>query len=492
MATAPPDLRGRPIFESVPPALSSRGQDAVDLAALAGLILDPWQQIALDAALRETDDGKWASFEVAVIVPRQNGKGALLEARELAGLFLFGERLIIHTAHEFKTAQEAFRRIRFLIENTPTLLKKVKKIWASHGDEGIELHSPRCKVRGPSQCGCSGGQRLRFLARSGGSGRGFSGDCVILDEAYALTPDHMAAILPTLSARPNPQVWYTSSAGLAASELLRSIRDRGRAATDSSLCYLEWCATPNAEGKIDPENRIGWAEANPALHIRIAEEFIEKERRALPEREFTRERLGLWEEAEEAIPISPADWQAATDPMSEITGRLCFAIEAALDNSGTSIAVAGYRADGRVHAEIVTEKGGSAWVAPKISELVQKWSPGMVALDPSSPAGHLTAEILATGVDPEIVHEMGSSEMAASFAGLVADVREDRFRHLGQESVNKALSLAVVRDVGDGGKAWGRRKSAGDISSLVALTSARWALLESFPEPEDQPFGWME
>jgi phage terminase large subunit-like protein len=293
-----PDAEGRPIFESTPPALTSRGRDAVDLAALAGLYLDPWQSYALDSSLGEQDD-KWAAFEVAVIVPRQNGKGALLEARELAGLFLFGEKLIIHTAHEFKTAQEAFRRIRFLIESTPALDKRVKKIWASHGDEGIELKT---------------GQRLRFLARSGGSGRGFSGDCVILDEAYALTGDHMAAILPTLSARPNPQVWYTSSAGLAASDLLRSIRDRGRPGGEPSLCYLEWCARTREDGTVNAENRVGWVEANPAMGIRISEEFVEKERRALPEREFTRERLGLWEESEEAQPISPAEWQAACDP----------------------------------------------------------------------------------------------------------------------------------------------------------------------------------
>ena len=59
----------------------------------------------------ERADGKWAAFETALIVPRQNGKGSILEARELAGLFLFGEQLILHSAHEFKTAQEAFRRV---------------------------------------------------------------------------------------------------------------------------------------------------------------------------------------------------------------------------------------------------------------------------------------------------------------------------------------------------------------------------------------------
>ena len=78
--------------------------------------------------------------------------------------------------------------------------KRVKTVTRSHGDEGVELTT---------------GQRLRFVARSRSSGRGFTGDCVILDEAFNLNAEDMAALLPTLAARPNPQVWYASSAGMA-------------------------------------------------------------------------------------------------------------------------------------------------------------------------------------------------------------------------------------------------------------------------------------
>jgi phage terminase large subunit-like protein len=175
---------------------TSAGQEAIELAATAGLQLDPWQRNILRHSLGERTDGTWTAFEVAVIVSRQNGKGAILEARELAGLILFGERLILHSAHEMKTASEAFRRVRDLFTNYDDLRRRVAKVTLQRGDEGIELKN---------------GARLRFVARSPGSGRGFSGDCVILDEAYAVTADQIDAMLPTLSARPNPQVWYTSS-----------------------------------------------------------------------------------------------------------------------------------------------------------------------------------------------------------------------------------------------------------------------------------------
>ncbi len=94
-----------------PRYVSSSGAEAVELAASAGLLLDPWQEAVLTHGLGEQADGRWASFKVSCWVPRQNGKGAIIEARELAGLFLFKERLILHSAHEYKTASEAYIRI---------------------------------------------------------------------------------------------------------------------------------------------------------------------------------------------------------------------------------------------------------------------------------------------------------------------------------------------------------------------------------------------
>lgn len=90
-----------PRVHSVPKYASTSGDEAIELCAMAGLHLDEWQQLVLRDSLGETVDGKWAAFEVALVVPRQNGKGSLLEARELAGLFLLEEELILHSAHEF-------------------------------------------------------------------------------------------------------------------------------------------------------------------------------------------------------------------------------------------------------------------------------------------------------------------------------------------------------------------------------------------------------
>ena len=94
-------------------------------------------------ALSEREDGKWAAAEVGLLVPRQNGKGAVLAARELAGLFIVGEELIIHSAHEQATASDEFRRLLELIENTPELDRRVTKVVHGKGSEAIEVGHQR-------------------------------------------------------------------------------------------------------------------------------------------------------------------------------------------------------------------------------------------------------------------------------------------------------------------------------------------------------------
>jgi hypothetical protein len=57
-------------------------------------------------------------------VPRQNGKGEVLMARELFGMFELGEMSIVHSAHEFKTSERHFRGCEAVIKRCPELLAR--------------------------------------------------------------------------------------------------------------------------------------------------------------------------------------------------------------------------------------------------------------------------------------------------------------------------------------------------------------------------------
>src|SRR5215831_783571 len=232
-----------PRFSCRPPAAWSRGADVVDLCEAAGLVLDPWQRLVLDYWLGVGPDGRWAAFEAGLVVPRQNGKGELLLARELGSLFFdeWGERLVLHTAHEFKTSAEGFLRIVALLENVDFLRREVKQIRRTTGEEGVFFRN---------------GHRLRFLARSTSSGRGFTADVAIWDEAQILSDAPVRAMVPTMSARPNPQLVYTATAGNPLSVQLGQVRARALAGGSGSLAFLEWSVD---EAGYDPADPAEWA-----------------------------------------------------------------------------------------------------------------------------------------------------------------------------------------------------------------------------------------
>jgi phage terminase large subunit-like protein len=465
MLAGPPEGVQRPRVEHIPACVTSAGVEAIAFCTSFGLILDPWQCYALTQSLGERADGKWSSFEVAVLVPRQNGKGALLEARELAGLFLFGEQLILHSAHEFKTAQEAFRRVLFHVENTDFLRKRVKKVRTSHGEEGIELTT---------------GQRLRFVARSTGSGRGFSGDTVILDEAYNLGTEGMAALLPTLSARPNPQIWYTSSAGMETSDQLRRVRQRGLSGEQADrLAYFEWSAPADA----DLNDRHAWAQANPALGIRIDEEFVESERAAMDDAAFSRERLGIWFDPNVNTVIPPKKWAELADKDSQVQDPLVFAIDANPERGAAAIAVAGRRADGLGHVEVVDARDGTGWLLERILQLQERHKPRAWVLDPASSAGSLLPDLKDKGIEPELVSGREMAQACGAFYEAV--VENQALRHIDQPPLNSALTGARKRPLGDAW-AWHRRNSTIDISPLVAVTLA-WHGFALYGGQEPEP-----
>jgi hypothetical protein len=442
----------RPRVASVPSYSSSTGREAVELAASAGVMLDDWQAYCLETMLGERADGKWSAFEWAGIVARQNGKGEVLLARELAGLFLLDERLILHSAHEYKTAQEAFFRIKAVIENAPHLARRVRAIRNANGEQGIELHS---------------GSRLRFVARSKGSGRGFTGDCIVLDEAYNLGAEAMAALLPTLSARPNPQLIYTSSAGMEESAQLNAVRERGVRGNEPGLCYLEWSAPADA----DPLDVNAWAQANPALGGRIPVEFVQLEQRTMPLREFRRERLSIWSTPEDASVIDPESWHPLADPASRPNDPVVFALDVPPDRGSACIAVAGLRPDGLTHVEVIDDKPGTRWVVDRFAALRSRWGVVTCVIDPGSPAGAFIPALEGAGVDLILTTGRQYAQACGAFYDAVL---ARQLVHLAQPNLDAALVAGRRRPLGD---AWAwSRKDTTNIAPLVAVTLAKYGL----------------
>lgn len=165
-----------PSFALVPKHAQSEGGEACALAAGYDMKPDKWQRIVLEGWLATDSKLQWAASDCGCAVPRQNGKNAILEFTELYLSAIIGMK-ILHTAHEVKTCRKHFLRMKYYFENArkfPELSELVTYIRATNGQEAIVLKN---------------GGSIEFIARSKSSGRGFTVDVLVCDEAQELTDE---------------------------------------------------------------------------------------------------------------------------------------------------------------------------------------------------------------------------------------------------------------------------------------------------------------
>lgn len=454
-------------------ATGTYGDEAADLAELYGRPLDPEQRLAVDAAMSHDARGNWVALETCRVEPRQNGKtSGEVTAVVFADLFLFDADKISWSAHLFKTTREAFDDHKALIAGCSELSRRVKKITEANGEEAIELH---------------GGAKLQYLARSKGGGRGLGGKRVVMDEALFLTTAKVGALMPTLSARPNPQISYASSSGLLESTQLRSLRNRGRKGGDPSLVYVEHCADdPTCEAE-ECSHRVGvagcsfddearWRQANHAMERgRITLAYVAAERRAMesdPD-QFGTERLGYWQDPPaEGAELDVEQWNALADPQAAPHDPLVLALDVSPKMASAAIMAVGGAGDDPALpvAEIPTgaHRKGTHWVVDRLVELRKHGTPDVV-LDPASPAGALIPQLIAAGIEPVL---LSGREVVQACGGLLVAIADEQLRHRGDPILTAAVMGARRRAVGDSFK-WTRVNSTVDISPVAALT---WAL----------------
>ncbi|MFE6482405.1 terminase [Streptomyces sp. NPDC057757] len=475
-----------PPIETAPPSVSSAGQEAIDLAARAGLKLDPWQQHVLHVGMGEKSDGSWSAPEVAVNVPRQNGKGAIIEARVLWGLFIGGEKQILLSAHEFKTTHNTMKRIERLIQGCPDLRKRVKAYHKTVGREGIELHD---------------GRELKYIARSRGSGRGFTADCVIFDECMILGDDAMSALAPTTDAVENSQLWFLGSAGIGGpSQQLGRLRARSLAALESGLpdpvlAFFEWSISPHldecARGCTehdDLDTAASLLKANPGVGYRLQVEKSMHRRLTMGDFLYARERLGVGEYPSDKAAtwqvIGEEAWRSLTVADAKRSGTVSFAIDVTPERSHAAICAA-FPWRGGVHVTVVDHRPGVGWVVGRAKELHAKWNPRCWVIDPASAAGSLIADIEDEddGLDIEVVKPK-AREMAAACGQFYDAVTDQSLSHFDEAPLASALAGAQKRPLGDAW-AWARRIVSVDISPLVAATEAKWGLGADVAEDVD-------
>ncbi len=105
--------------------------------------------MVLDAAC-DRRDGKWAASS-GPHRAEENARRADWRIRELAGCLLFGEKLVIHWAHEWRTVSEEFTETLDLIEGSPLRRTAQGPPDRRRGKHRVQRRRPECRFMNRSR-----------------------------------------------------------------------------------------------------------------------------------------------------------------------------------------------------------------------------------------------------------------------------------------------------------------------------------------------------
>lgn len=457
------------------------GDLAAKLAADYGLEPDVWQRFVLDDWLGRRGS-MWGALTCGLSVPRQNGKNALLEIRELFGMVGLGEK-VLHTAHEVKTAQKHFRRLKYFFGQQandpaavfPELNALVQQIRSVNGQEAIFLKN---------------GGSIELVARSKNSGRGFTVDVLVMDEAQEMSEDALEALMPTTSAAPlgDPQWIFTGTppGPNAVGEVYTRVRKEALSDTPGRLTWHEW----SVDGSVDLDDRVNWRMTNPALDAqRLQMQVIEGERARFSDEGFARERLGRWpSDLGGSRKWSEDLWSSTQTSEAPVDGVRSFAVAFSQDGSRLSLAGA-VKHDGGVHAELVGQFQGAVdqGVGPLADWLAERWRDTAQIAILGAAGAALKLALKERGVSEKVIHVMTTTEYFASNTMAEDAMRARTVTHpVGSEGDVLDASVAVcdAKKRGQAGQwGWEPTVPGGDETPIEAWCAAHWAARTSKRRP---------
>jgi hypothetical protein len=441
------------------PSRDTLGGAVAQVAEQLGTPFMPWQAMVADVAMElDSSTGLLAYGEIDATLPRQSGKTTL----EL-GVLVHCCRTWARSRALYSAQDRIHARAKWEDDHVAALERSPFagefKVRYQRGDEAIRWHN---------------GSRHGITAPGEKAGHSDVLDLAVVDEAWGLEDSRLEqGLSPTMITRPQPQLWVVSTAGTHRSAYLRGKVERGRARAaagqPSAVAYFEWAAPVGAE----PADPATWWGCMPALGHTVTEARIAAEFERLDLADFCRAYLNWWpnEIPADWLIIAEAAWRALADPNSQPVDPVAFAADVAPDRSHAAIAVAGLRADGLEHAEVIDHHPGTGWVVGRLVELAAKWQPCAIVVDEVGPAGSLIAPLEAAEL--EILKPSTRARAAADsgFYDAVTDTRS--LRYVPRPALDAAVAGAATRPLGDSW-AWARKGLSVDITPLVAVSLARW------------------
>lgn len=463
-----------PRIQIEPKRTDTDGADAALLMGAYGCTLDPWQQLVLDCWLGKDKDDKYTVTSAGLSLPRQNGKNVCLEAREFFGLVVNGEK-ILHTAHQVRTSKKSFRRLAamFTDKKHPEITDIVKNIRYTNGEESIELDN---------------GGSIEFSARSRQAARGFDGiSLVVFDEAQELMDDQVEAIMATLSASQTGtrQLIYTGTPPYPTcpGEVFRRRRQACLTNPAKHDAWHEWSVEADGIAQINVQDKTLWYMCNPALGIRLEEEFTEEEMRSMSADGFARERLGWWSviNAQKSDYAIPAEiWDACASMELKPEGKTAYGIKFSADGTEVCLCGAVIPENGIARISLIERKPtglGTQWLADWLNARYSKAA--CVVIDGRNGVDVLVDKMASVWKMKGSVIRPHAREMIAAVSTLMDSLNEQTVTwYQAQDDLRNSAITSTKRSFSGG---WGF--GGDDSTPIEACALALWGAKISKRDP---------
>ena len=424
----------------------------------------PWQQHVADVALEiDPATGRLAYRRVILTVPRQSGKTTLMLALFLHRMLGMGSpQVAAYGAQNGLDARMRLQREWHGVGDKPAGILQRSKVlrgtytpsWAT-GAEALLFHN---------------GSRLQVVAGTEKSGHGQTLDLAMVDEAFAQRDGRLEqALSPAMVTRPEPQLWFISTAGSPSDTWFRDKVERGREAVDGSggLAFFEWSAPEDAE----INDRAAWRACMPALGHTISEAVVAAECLGMATDEFRRAYLNQWVDRGAEGAFDAGQWSSLIDtsPPTPEVGSLSFGVATAPDRSWSAICAAWRRPDGNTQLLVGDDyRRDATWVPARVAELQARYG-GKVLVDSASRALNIPGAI-----------ELSAGEQAEAQNAMADAVIAGTLRHGNEVSLNESNRRSMWRASGET-RVLDRRNVASDISPLVAAALAAHGVTTTGP-----------